>query len=94
MYMNDEHTVVPETTGKMTDFEIEIEGEWVNVNDDLTHMRFLWLAQHAKVLMKRVSSIFWTAANICTRACAVNNSVYALHSTTETKQLQLGGSLK
>jgi len=26
---------VPETAGKMTDFEIEIEGEWVNVNGDL-----------------------------------------------------------
>ena len=33
--MNDEHTVVPETAGKMTDFEIEIEGEWASVNGDL-----------------------------------------------------------
>lgn len=33
--MNDEHTVVPETAGKMTDFEIEIEGEWVCVNHEM-----------------------------------------------------------
>lgn len=35
MNMNDEHTVVPETAGKMTDFEIEIEGEWVCVNHEM-----------------------------------------------------------
>ena len=33
--MNDEHTVVPETAGKMTDFEIEIEREWVCVNHEM-----------------------------------------------------------
>ena len=33
--MNDEHTVVPETAGKMTDFEIEIDGEWICVNHEM-----------------------------------------------------------
>ncbi len=35
MNMNDEHTVVPETAGKMSNYEIEIEGEWVSVNGEL-----------------------------------------------------------
>ena len=33
--MNDEHTVVPETAGKMTNYEIELNGEWVSVNGEL-----------------------------------------------------------
>ena len=33
--MNDEHTVVPETAGSMTDYEIEIEEEWVSVNHEM-----------------------------------------------------------
>jgi len=33
--MNDEHTVVPETAGKMSNYEIEIEGKWVSVNGEL-----------------------------------------------------------
>ena len=33
--MNDEHTGVPETAGSMTDYEIEIEEEWVSVNHEM-----------------------------------------------------------
>ena len=35
MNMNDEHTVVPETAGSMTDYEIELNGEWVSVNHEM-----------------------------------------------------------
>ena len=35
MNMNDELTVVPETAGSMTDYEIEHNGEWVNVNHEM-----------------------------------------------------------
>ena len=33
--MNDEHTVVPETAGRMTNYEIELNGEWVSVNHEM-----------------------------------------------------------
>ena len=33
--MNDEHTVVPETAESMTNYEIELNGEWVSVNGEL-----------------------------------------------------------
>ena len=33
--MNDEHTVVPETAGSMTDYGIELNGEWVSVNHEM-----------------------------------------------------------
>ena len=33
--MNDEHTVVPETAGSMSDYDIELNGEWVSVNHEM-----------------------------------------------------------
>ena len=46
--MNDEHTVVPETAGSMTNYEIEINGEWVSVNHEMIARDISMPSQHAE----------------------------------------------
>ena len=81
MNMNDEHTVVPETAGKMTDFEIEIEGEWVSVNGELNAHEIPMACPTCGGFDGESVVYFLATASICTRACAVYNSRYVMKNS-------------